>query len=188
MIHSILEGFQISWEERLGTGMTQTIDDKVDDVVFRYERNPDKTLVVTHLKDDVPVHKDIYEIDNLGRLKKTISKDGSDNIFWIYEYEIKDDEVFVTRTNHQREVLRYKFVITLRDSNGRILFGEYRALDSNIATEIISCQRDEKGNLLRETLSDNEGKLTFFFDSLGRYKKFEVIVDGNVKIRQEYKH
>lgn len=187
MIHGILENFNISWEERLGKGMKQTTNETLDNIVFRYERT-NNILTVTHIKENTPVHQDIYETDNLGRLQRMTSKDCQGKIFWIYKYEHIAEGLSIKRTNPKGKILEYKFIVTDRDKEGRILSGEYRDSENTESTEKINCKRDEKENMLEETLSEGREALTFFFDEKGRYKKFEILLGEKIHLRQEYVH
>ncbi len=74
MIHGILENFNISWKERLGTGMKRTNETDLEDIVFRHEQVSDNVLLCTHLKNNVPENQDVYETDSFGRLKKQFQK------------------------------------------------------------------------------------------------------------------
>jgi hypothetical protein len=174
MIDGILENTSVKWEDRLGKRMRITTEEEVVNLYIQHERKNEYDIDCKLIKDDNQIYMiNTYQTNNRGALTKSTIKLPDKPPHYVYEYQMINGNLRITRTTNGKEITTYDMVVTDRCEDGKVKSAEYRMIDTNMFHGKISCDRDENGKLCAEILELDNSKEVFHLDAEGRYSKME---------------
>ncbi len=190
MINGFLEYTTLPWEERLGKQIRQTSGNTIENIIVSNKIIDANTLVSTLIREGQIIMVDTYITHTSGELKKVTNQYPGQPPHWTYEYEMREGELQVTRTDPERETSHYKMVVTERDSQGRVSIAEYRETVSGNVIGRIYAMRNDDGNLIQEVFEDAEegARAVISCDRDGRWLLREHFQNGMLLMKQEYIH